>query len=250
MSQAAELTQTEIDRTMADLPDVQVAVEQEYKWSVGVRELLGTDRADPRALRRVLPLPDGATVVSTFQHIQSSIYFDDQWVLADNGLALKALVNPGAFRNVSWLQAKQTIRWVDGCRDSLEVSARVRPHDIHAAVRDRTLLPVAHLERLCGRELRLDAYAATTQERNKVHFRSPDGVLFQATFDVSRTWSLPEGTPVTQTWLEIEGTSSDLRPRAELDAWARTLTAFLGVEPETVSKPAAAARTAGWPGHG
>lgn len=246
MSQAAELTQVEIDRAMAELPDVQVAVEQEYKWAVGTRDFLGTDRADPQALRRVLPLPDGATVVSVFQHIQSSIYFDDEWRLADNDLALKALVNPGAFRNISWLQAKQTIRWVNGCRDSLEVSARVRPHDIHTAVRDRTLLPIGHLERLCGRELRLDAYAATTQERNKVHFRAEDGVLFQATFDVSRTWALPAGEPVVQTWLEIEGTSSDLRPRAALDAWAHTLTAFLGVEPETVSKPAAAARLAGW----
>jgi hypothetical protein len=248
VNHAAELTQTEIDQTIADLPDVQVAVEQEYKWAVGSREFLGTDRADPQALRRVLPLPGGAMVVSVFQHIQSSIYFDDGWCLAENDLALKALVNPGVFRNISWLQAKQTIRWVDGCRDSLEVSARVRPHEIHAAVRDHALLPVAHLERLCGRELCFDAYAATTQQRNKVHFRSADGVLFQATFDVSRTWALPHGEPVIQTWLEIEGTSSDLRPRIALDAWARILTAHLGVEPEHVSKAAMAARLAGWSG--
>jgi hypothetical protein len=248
MSQAAPVTEAEIDRTMAELPRVQVAVEQEYKWQVDPCDFLGTDRPDPQALRRVLPLPDGAMVASVFRHIQSSIYFDDAWRLAERELALKALVNPGAFRNVSWLQAKQTISWVDGCRDSLEVSARVRPEDIHSAVRDRTLLPIGYLERLCGGELRLDAFAATTQERNKVHLRTAEGVHLQATFDVTRTRVLPDGEPVVQTWLEIEGTSSDLRPRGQLDAWARTLTDHLGLEPDSMSKPARAARTAGWPG--
>jgi hypothetical protein len=249
MSQA-QLTEAEVDLAMADLPDVQVAVEQEYKWRVDARQFLGTDDPDPQALRRVLPLPPGASVVSAFRHIQSSIYFDDEWRLNEKGLALKALVNPGAFRNVSWLQAKQTISWVAGCRDSLEVSARVRPQDIHTAVRDGGLLPVRYLTRLCGGELRLDAYAATTQERNKVHLRTEEGVLFQATFDVSRTRSLPGGEPLVETWLEIEGTSSDLRPRGQLDAWARTLTDRLGVEPDDISKPAAAARLAGWSGRG
>ena len=246
MSLSEPLTADDIDRAMAHLPRVQIAVEQEYKWSVDPLAFLGTPDVTPQALERVLPLPEGATVVTRFRHIQSSIYFDDNWRLADNRLALKALVNPGPFRNLSWLFAKQTISWVDGCRDSLEVSARVAPQEIHQVVRERRTLPLEYLERLCGRELHLDAYATTTQERNKVHLRLPDGVLFQATFDVTRTRVLPDGEPVDQTWLEIESTSSDLRPRGALDAWASTLTDRIGVEPDEVSKPESAARLAGW----
>src|SRR6266536_6720375 len=136
------LTVDEVDRTMAALPQVQIAVEQEYKWRVDPEEFLGTDHPSPAALERVLPLPPGAVVVGRFRHVMSSIYFDDHWCLTGHRLALKAQVNPGPFRNVCWLVAKQTIAWVDGCRDALEVSARVPPGQVRQALRDRAVLPL------------------------------------------------------------------------------------------------------------
>jgi hypothetical protein len=243
---AQPLTVAEVDRAMSGLPTVLVGVEQEYKWRVDPREYLGTPEPSPQALERVLPLPPGATVVSRFRHAMSSIYFDDDWYLAAHGLALKAQINPAQFRNVCWLAAKQTISWLDGCRDSLEISERISPDAIHAELTSRRTLPLRHLDSQCRRPVTYEAYATTTQVRHKVHLHIASGALFQATFDVATTRLLPDGGTTTETWLEIESTSSELRPRGELDAWARQLTEAIGREPDQESKPQHAAELAGW----
>jgi hypothetical protein len=243
---AQPLTVAEVDQAMSDLPRLLVGVEQEYKWRVTPRELLGTDEPSPQALERVLPLPPGAAVVSRFRHAMSSIYFDDDWYLAAHGLALKAQINPGPFANVCWLAAKQTISWVDGCRDSLEISERITPGAISAELTGRATLPLRHLDGQCRRPITYRAYATTTQIRHKVHLHTQAGVLFQATFDVATTRLLPDGGSTTDTWLEIESTSSELRPRGQLDAWARQLSEAIGRAPDQESKPQHAAALAGW----
>ena len=243
---AQPLTVAEVDEAMSGLPRILVGVEQEYKWRVDPLEYLGTDQPSPQALERVLPLPPGASVASRFRHAMSSIYFDDDWHLAAHGLALKAQVNPRQFRNVCWLAAKQTISWVDGCRDSLEISERIAPEDIHGELTRHATLPLRHLDGQCRRPVNYEAYATTTQVRHKVHLHVASGSLFQATFDVATTRLLPGGSTTTETWLEIESTSSELRPRGQLDAWARQLTEAIGREPERESKPQHAAALAGW----
>ena len=244
---AQPLTVAEVDQAMSDLPRVLVGVEQEYKWRVDPREFLGTAQPSPQALERVLPLPGGASVASRFRHAMSSIYFDDDWYLAAHGLALKAQINPGQFRNICWLAAKQTISWAGGCRDSLEISERIPPEDIHTELTRRATLPLRHLDGQCRRPVSYEAYATTTQVRHKVHLHIASGTLFQATFDVATTRLLGgSGATTTETWLEIESTSSELRPRAELDAWARQLTQAIGREPDQESKPQYAAALAGW----
>jgi hypothetical protein len=245
---AQPLTVAEVDRAMSDLPRVLVGVEQEYKWRVDPVEFLGTAQPSPQALERVLPLPPGTSAVSRFRHAMSSIYFDDDWYLAEHGLALKAQVNPRQFRNVCWLAAKQTISWVDGCRDSLEISERIAPEDIHRELSARATLPLRHLDGQCRRPVTYEAYATTTQVRHKVHLRTGGGTLFQATFDVASTTLIGGNAEAasTEMFLEIETTSSELRPRGQLDAWARQLSEVIGHEPEQESKPQRAAALAGW----
>jgi hypothetical protein len=229
-------------------PVLVLGVEQEYKWRIDARDLFGTDRPDLDDLARVLPAPDTSQEELRFQHTQSSIYFDDNWHLTRDRVTLRATVNPGRAKDVSWLGIKQTIRWEDGCRDSLEVNERVAPGSISQEIRDRRALPLTYACRLAGRPIVPSAYACVVQHRHKLFYRDQNQMLLQLTFDISEFRVLPDGERALTTWLEVENNTADLRARDALTAWANEITDRLGHQPTGMAKSEIAARMAGWTG--
>lgn len=228
------------------LPGLQIGVEQEYKWRLTPSDLIDADEITLAALQSAVPAPDGGVLSQSFRHTQSTIYFDDQWALADARMALRATINPGLARDVSWLGAKQTVAWRDGCRDALEVSERISPKAISGELVDQRTVPLQYIARICGRAPQLSAYAYIVQHRHKLMFSVGDGWLLQVSFDVAATRLMGGGATETGRWLEIENNSSDLRARHALNRWASELSDHLGHAPVDQSKSEYAAMMAGW----
>ncbi|NRQ37371.1 hypothetical protein HII36_36875 [Nonomuraea sp. NN258] len=242
---AQPLNATEVDQIMSALPDRRVGTEQEYKWLIDPVEVFGTDTPGlPEALS--LPIPEDVTAETPFTHTQSSIYFDDRWQLAANDLAVKLLINYGAYRNLSWICVKQTVAWVGGCRDCLEISERVDVRDVNRVMAERTTIPLAYAARLVPGASNLTPYATAVQLRHKVPLRTRYGTVFQLSLDLVTTRSLADGARATSTWIEIETSGSDLPSRKALDDWAELLGDRLPGPPYEMSKPVRAARQAGW----
>jgi hypothetical protein len=243
----APVTVDEVAAAVAGLPTTRVGTETEYKWLIGTESVFGnTDAVGLAQLCEVVPRPADATADTPFTHTQSSVYFDTGWRLAEQGLTLKVIVNHGVFSKVCWICAKHTVSWVDGCRDSLEISERVAPEDIRRVITERSALPMRYVERHCHPGVELTPYATATQVRHKLPYHTADGALLQLSFDVVTNRLLDGGPTRTDRWVEIETSHSDLKARRALIGWSGAVTGFLGIEPHQVSKPAQAARDAGW----
>ncbi len=247
MSKTGRLDVAEVDRVMAEYPRTRVGTEQEYKWLVD--PVVVTGAATPGLAETcLLPVPAGMTTETPFSHTQSSVYFDCDWQLTSHQVTLKALVNYGLYSNVSWICAKQTVAWIDGCRDSLEVSERIDAKDLGDIIRQRSTIALQYLDRLLPGATALAPFATCTQVRHKVPVRTSDGALMQLSLDLCTTKAFDPATTSADTWIEIETSHSDLQSRRALNEWAEMLNDRLGIEPHSVSKPEHAASQAGWAG--
>jgi hypothetical protein len=244
---APPIDAAEVDRVHAQYPRTRVGSEQEYKWLIGADQFGGVQT--PGLVQALeLPRPAGVALDGPFSHTQSSVYLDDDWRLSAQQITAKILVNYGAYRNVAWVCAKQTVAWTEGCRDSLEISERVDTADIAAVVAQRSTIALGYIARLVPEAASLKPYATATQVRHKVPVRTSDGAALQLSLDVSTTKTLADGGSETDVWVEIETSHSDLYSRRALIEWADLLSDHLGRRPHEVAKPERAAVRAGWVG--
>lgn len=230
-------------------PGIVMGVEQEYKWRLGDDGLFGNPQPTLDDLAAAVPPPDDAAPESRFQHTQSTLYFDDRWQLTDRQIALRATINPGTIKRVSWLGIKQTLRWEDGCRDSLELGGRLAAKDIGREVRNPQAPALAYAHRLLGFAIEPTVFASVIQHRRKVFYRNSAGTLLQVTFDRAEFKALPDGQPVVSYWLEIENNARELQARLALDRWARAVSERVGAAPATTAKAELAAELSGWTSH-
>jgi hypothetical protein len=228
------------------LPATVIGVEQEYKWRLPARGLAGNPRPTLDELEQAIPAPAESERVLRFRHTQSTIYFDDRWQLAANGITLRAIVNPGEIKDIAWLGIKQTIRWEHGCRDSLEIGERMSARSVGHEVRDGTTLPMTYLRRQLGPAVQPTAYAAVAQQRHKLFYVDRDGVQLFVTFDISEFRVLPQSETTLTYWLEIENNDRELGARHALDRWAHALSERLETAPSKEAKAELAATLAGW----
>lgn len=231
-------------------PGIVIGVEQEYKWRLGDDGLFGNRQPTLDDLAAAVPAPEDAVPESRFQHTQSTLYFDDRWQLTDRQIALRATINPGTIKRVAWLGVKQTLRWENGCRDSLEIGGRLAAKDIGRGVRDPQSPAVAYAQRLLGVALEPDVFASVIQHRHKVFYRNGAGTLLQVTFDRAEFKALPDGQPQVTYWLEIENNARDLHARQALERWATAVSERVGAPPGTRSKAEVAAEMSGRVQHG
>ncbi|WP_433493634.1 hypothetical protein ACQP26_19685 [Micromonospora sp. CA-248089] len=239
------LTTEEVENALADLPTTRVGTEMEYKWLLDLDSFPQIDGEDVLSrLQDLVPPPAGMKLGSPFVHTQSSVYFDDDWLLTERDLTLKIIVNHGSFSNVSWICAKQTISWIDGCRDALEISERITPGEATQIIRSHAALPIDYIDRQCGKRVNLQPYATATQVRHKLPFHGPDGSILQLTFDRTTNRSLASEETCQDTWIEIETPHSDLRSRGGLIGWAAAMTELLQKSPHQMSKSEREARRA------
>ncbi|MFF5052233.1 hypothetical protein ACFY1S_03480 [Micromonospora sp. NPDC000663] len=227
-------------------PGIVIGVEQEYKWRLGDDGLFGNLQPTLDDLAAAVPPPDDAVEESRFQHTQSTLYFDDRWQLTDRQIALRATINPGTIKRVSWLGVKQTLRWENGCRDSLELGGRLAAKDIGREVRNPQSPALAYAHRLLGVALEPDVFASVVQHRRKVFYRTSVNSLLQVTFDRAEFKALPDGQPQITYWLEIENNGREMHARAALERWATSVSERVGAPPATRAKAEVAAELAGW----
>jgi hypothetical protein len=223
-----------------------IGVEQEYKWRLPEDGLQGNREPKLGDLAVALPLPHNSQIENRFQHTQSTVYFDDEWQLSAHGVALRATVNPGTIRRVSWLGVKQTLWWENGCRDSLEISGRLDAKNIGDEIRNEKSMMLGYINRMLGKQIAPDPFAVVVQRRHRIFYRNNDGILLQLTFDVSDFQILPDRRPHRTYWLEIENNNPDPRARAALTQWAGPVSERLGAEPASQAKSELAAELAGW----
>lgn len=227
-------------------PGVSIGVEQEYKWRLPDDGLRGNCRLGLDDLATALPPPVNSRIEMRFQHTQSTIYFDDQWQLAAHQFALRAIVNPGTIKRVSWLGIKQTLWWENGCRDSLELGGRVDAKNIGDEVRNGRSMVATYVSRVLGKPVAPDPFAVVVQHRHKIFYRNCDGMLLQLTFDVSDFQILPNRRSRRTYWLEIENNNRDPRARAALTRWSEPMSERLEAKPARQAKSEVAAELAGW----
>lgn len=227
-------------------PETLIGVEQEYKWRLPEDGLGGNRQPTLHYLADALPPPDNSQIEMRFQHTQSTVYFDDQWELSARGIALRAIVNPGTIRRVSWLGVKQTLWWENGCRDSLELGERLDAKNLGDEVRSGKSIALTYLKRVLGKQISPDPFAVIIQHRHKIFYRNNEGVLLQLTFDVSDFRILPDHGAQRTYWLEIENNDNDPRARVALTQWAGPVSERLGAEPASLAKSELAAELAGW----
>ncbi|WP_433393150.1 hypothetical protein [Micromonospora sp. KLBMP9576] len=220
-----------------------VGVEHEYRWVVPVTSL--ADAAAHVELRNRLIQISGLRLADQAAILQHTLCFDDgQWSLTAANCSLTALVNRG--QGPSWLVAKETIQWVDGRRDVLEMTEYVP--DVKALSSAQALAgrPGQHLSRRVPAlgELRVFGYLA--QRRTKAALLSEQQATVAVSCDAIELRDARSELVNTFAVVEVEVNQAS---RIDLDVLAGVadrFSAHFGLAPARTTKPQLAARGLGW----
>lgn len=227
-------------------------IEYEYKWSLqahsnswrpeqpedgddvllGVLDVLGDDRQ---------------VRVDPFTFAQSSIYFDTtDWALAGSDLSLAMLINYGAMKRYRWMVLKETVRWVDGRREALELGAEIPL----VGVELDTSPPMQRLNRRLGvSSTDLVPYATATQRRRKALWPAGEETLsFALDSAILTPADRRDAQPSHSWWLEVEANEGDEHALDLLDQARNAIAQVIRQQEVRTSKPQEAALLCGWTG--
>ncbi|UED83226.1 hypothetical protein [Streptomyces profundus] len=222
-----------------------VGVEHEYRWMV--RETSLTDIAAREKLRGELTEMSGLRLTDEATVLQHSLCFDDaNWALLTADCSMTVLVNGG--RSPSWLVAKETIQWVDGRRDVLEMSEYVPDVKSLSSAGMLAGRPGRHLSRRVPpvRDVRVFGYLS--QRRTKAALLTEQGATIAISCDGVELRDSASRLVDTFAVVEVEANQAS---RVDLDVLAGTAEKFsqhLGCPPAEISKPQFAAARLGWSG--
>lgn len=177
---------------------------------------------------------------------QASICFDSpKWVLTENECSLVLLLNVGRAAGPAWLVAKETVQWVHGRRDVVELTELVDEPSQIDPIRIAESRPGRFaLRRLCAAPLHPFAYIL--QRRHKAAFRTPDQSIIALSRDEVEICDPDGGKLGVKHFVEVETNYSDRAGLLLLGQVAEEITASLALPPSTLTKPVAAARYGGW----
>ncbi|WP_343443928.1 hypothetical protein [Micromonospora schwarzwaldensis] len=218
-------------------------MEHEYRWHLGKGALAAPEASEE--LREQLIQASGLRLHEQARISQHTLCFDSpDWSLTSVGCSLTALVNRGA--GPSWLVAKETVQWVDGRRDVLELTEYVADLVALSGADLIASRPGQYLARrasgLCG----LSVFGYLSQRRTKATLRTDDNAVLALSCDAVELRDACSRLVNTFAILELEVNQAS---RANLDLLSRVagkFSALVGRAPADTTKPQIAATHLGW----
>ncbi|MGY5072782.1 hypothetical protein [Streptomyces griseus] len=220
-----------------------VGVEHEYRWvSPG---LSPAERGAHDRLRDQLVEVSGLRLDEQASILQHTLCFDDgAWSLSAADCSLTALVNTG--RGPSWLVAKETVHWVDGRRDVLEMSEYVP--DMKALSSDGALAgrPGQYMARRVPSVGELRVFGYLSQRRTKAALFTDQGALVALSCDDVELRDAASRLVETFSVVEVETNQASRVDLDQLAGVAEKFSAHFGAAPAQTTKPQFAAARLGW----
>jgi hypothetical protein len=218
-------------------------VEHEYRWRLA-RETLAAPRKSGE-LRDQLVQASGLRLSDQARILQHTLCFDSgDWSLAAAGCSLTALVNQGT--GPSWLVAKETVHWVKGRRDVLELTEYVP--DV-AALSGADLLvarPGQYLARRVPGLADLRVFGYLSQRRTKAALLTSNDATIGLSCDAIELRDVNSRLVQTFAFLELEANQAGRVDLDMLSGVADKFSALVGREPVETTKPQIAAEHLGW----
>jgi hypothetical protein len=220
-----------------------VGVEHEYRWLVQATSL--ADNAGRDKLRDQLIEISGLRLADQASILQHTLCFDDtDWSLSAADCSLTALVNRG--QGPSWLVAKETIQWVEGRRDVLEMSEYIP--DVKALSSADALAgrPGQHLSRRVPtvREIRVFGYLS--QQRIKAALLTEQDATLGLSCDAIELRDATSRLVDKFAVVEVEANQASRVDLDVLSSVAEEFSALFGCPPAQTTKPQFAAARLGW----
>jgi len=218
-------------------------VEHEYRWVVPVTSL--ADAAAHVELRNRLIQISGLRLADQTAILQHTLCLDDvEWSLSAANCSLTALVNRG--QGPSWLVAKETIQWVHGRRDVLEMTEYVP--DVKALSSAEILAgrPGQHLSRRVPTLSELRVFGYLAQRRTKAALLTEQQTTVAVSCDAIELRNATSELVKTFAVVEVEVNQAS---RIDLDVLAGVadkFTAHFDLPPAQTTKPQLAAASLGW----
>lgn len=219
-----------------------VGVEHEYRWLLPTAALSDESAADDLRVRLCqaarLTKEDEATIR------QHTLCFDTAtYSLAAAGCSFTSLVSTGG---PTWLVAKETVQWVDGRRDVLEMTEYVPDMRSLSSAEMLAGRPGQYLARRVPGLADVRVFAYLSQRRTKAALRTEDAALIALSCDAVELRD--PGSALVDTFAVVE-VEANQASRVDLDVLAGVadrFSALLGSAPATVTKPQLAATRMGW----
>jgi hypothetical protein len=224
-----------------------VGVEHEYRWILP--EKASADSAARDSLRDDLVRASSLPAVDQAAILQHTLCFDTHdWDLAGANCSLTALVNTGNPPGPSWLVAKETIQWIEGRRDVLELTEYVA--DLKALSQEEVLAsrPAQHLVRRVPALGSVDVFAYLSQRRTKAALRAGNAEIIAISCDGIEVRDKGSAMIGSLFVVEVEANQASRVGLDVLRSVADNISALLGQAPVRTTKPQIAAARLGWGG--
>jgi hypothetical protein len=219
-----------------------VGVEHEYRWLLPKSALADRGASDDMRdrLRDVAGLvaDDEATI------LQHTLCLDTEaWALSAAGCSLTALVSAGG---PTWLVAKETVQWVNGRRDVLEMSEYAPDMRTMSSADVLEGRPGRYLLRRVAalRDVRVFGYL--TQRRAKSTLRTDGSALVAISCDTVELRDPKSVLVDTFAVVEVETNQASRVDLHVLEEVADRFSELLGSPPAQTTKPQLAAVRLGW----
>lgn len=220
-----------------------VGVEHEYRWVVPALSLADTAARDK--LRGQLIEISGLRLADQASILQHTLCFDDrEWSLSMANCSLTALVNRG--QGPSWLVAKETIQWVDGRRDVLEMSEYIPDAKTLSSTDALAGRPGQHLSRRVPAVGQMRVFGYLSQRRTKAALLTEQQATVGLTCDVVELRDAASRLVDTFAVVEVEANQASRLDLDELAGVAERFSAHFGCPPARTTKPQFAATRLGW----
>ncbi|MFF1791172.1 hypothetical protein ACFVX9_32530 [Kitasatospora sp. NPDC058243] len=220
-----------------------VGVEHEYRWVMGADS--SADAAAHDTLRDQLVRMSGLRLSDQAVVSQHTLCFDDTgWSLSSADCSLTMLVNTN--RGPSWLVAKETVQWVDGRRDVLEMTEYVPDAKNLAGAEVIAGRPGQYLSRRVPTLGHLRVFGYLSQRRTKAALLTEGGALIAVSCDAVELRD-PTSRPVDAfVVVELEANQASRVDLAVLADVAETFSSHFELPAAQATKPQLAAARLGW----
>jgi hypothetical protein len=219
-----------------------VGIEHEYRWLLPAAALSDAQAAD--ALRTRLCAAAGLTVEDEATIRQHTLCLDTaSHALAAADCSFTSLVSAGG---PTWLVAKETVQWVDGRRDVLEMTEYVPDLRSLSSADMLAGRPGRYLARRVPGLAEVRVFGYLSQRRTKAALRTEDAALIALSCDAVELRDPASALVDTFAVVEVEANQAS---RVDLDVLAGVADRFselLGSAPATTTKPQLAAMRTGW----
>ncbi|MDG4763414.1 hypothetical protein O7632_04725 [Solwaraspora sp. WMMD406] len=222
-----------------------VGVEHEYRWVMPATSL--ADAASRDELRHRLIQFSGLRLADQTTILQHTLCLDDaQWSLSAANCSLTALVNRG--QGPSWLVAKETIQWVDGRRDVLEMTEYVADMRTLSSADVLAGRPGQHLSRRVHTLSDIRVFGYLAQRRTKAALLTDQLTTLALSCDAVELRDATSKLVNTFAVVEVEVNQASRIDLDVLDGVADKFSAHFGRPPAQTTKPQLAAASLGWSG--